>query len=133
MSDIQTKLDNYLNDTDDDDFFPEEDIVMMEKMIDFLMELDTENLTEEQIEEVSDIIDQIADNNIDEVFSSKKVKIKPQDKRRRKREYRKKRSQFKLKAKKFRRTTKFKRWKRMKDRKKTQGKTARGKRIRKFL
>lgn len=141
MSDIQKKLEDYLNDKDDTEYYPEDDTVMLDKMVEFIMNLDTENLSEDQIEELTDIIDEIADDTLDDAFdedvdeaiSAKKVKIKPSDKRRRRMEYRRKRAQIKLKAKKFRRTTKYKQWKRMKKRKATSGKTARGKRIRKFL
>lgn len=134
MSDIQKKLEDYLNDDEKlDEFLPDEDINMMDKMMDFIMNLDTEKLTEDEVDEVTEIIDQMADSNIDEAFSAKKVKIKPQEKRRRRMDYRRKRAGLKLKAKKFRRTTKFKRYKRIRDRKKRQGKTSTGKRIRKFL
>jgi hypothetical protein len=106
---------------------------MMDKMMDFIMNLNTESLSEDQIDEVTGIIDDIADDDMDEAFSAKKVKIRPSDKRKRRMAYRRKRAQIKMKAKKFRRTTKYKRWTRMKKRKATSGKTARGKRIRKFL
>jgi hypothetical protein len=134
MSDIEKKLENYLNDEEDnEEYFPDEDTEMMDKMMDFIMNLDTEKLSEDQIEEITGIIDDIADNDMDEAFSAKKVKIRPSDKRKRRMAYRRKRAQIKMKAKKFRRTTKYKRWTRMKKRKATSGKTARGKRIRKFL
>lgn len=141
-SDIQKKLEDYLNDKDDTEYYPEDDTVMLDKMVEFIMNLDTENLSEDQIDELTDIIDEIADDTLDEVFddedvdeaiAAKKIKIKPSDKRRRRMEYRRHRAAIKLKAKKFRRTTKYKQWNRMKKRKATSGKTARGKRIRKFL
>ena len=102
------------------------------------MNLDTDNLTEDQVEEVMDIIDEFADEQLDEEMfdegvTARKVKIKPSDKRKRRMEYRRNRAALKLKAKKFRRTTKYKQWNRMKKRKASQGKTARGKRIRKFM
>lgn len=144
MSDIQKRLEDYLNDRDDTDYYPEDDTVMLDRMIEFIINLDSENLSEDQMEELTDIIDEFADDPLDddafgddddveEAISAKKVKIKPADKRRRRMEYRKKRAAIKLKAKKFRRTTKYKQWTRMKKRKATSGKTARGKRIRKFL
>lgn len=133
MSDIQKKLEDYLSDDDTGDFSPDEDTEMMDRMIEFIMNLDTENLSEDQIDEITDIIDYLADDDMEEAFSAKKVKIRPADKRKRRMEYRRKRAQIKMKAKKFRRTTKYKRWTRMKKRKATSGKTARGKRIRKFL
>lgn len=143
---IADKLDNYLNENENlDEFLPDEDTELMGRMLDFIMNLDSENLTEDQIEEVTDIIDNIADDDIneifdedededvDEAFSAKKVKIKPSDKRKRRMEYRRNRAAIKLRAKKFRRTTKYKQWKRKKIRKARSGKTATGKRIRKFL
>ena len=60
MSDIRQKLEDYLNDNETlDDFLPDEDAEMMDRMIDFIMNLDTENLTEDQVDEVVDIIDQL--------------------------------------------------------------------------
>jgi len=141
MSDIQKKLEDYLNDKDSDEYYPEEDVSMMNKMMEFIINLNTDNLSEDQVEELTEIIDQIADDNIDNIFdddveeavTARKVKIKPSDKRKRRMEYRRNRAALKLKAKKFRRTTKYKQWNRMKKRKVSQGKTARGKRIRKFM
>lgn len=143
MSDIQKKLEDYLNEETIDEYLPDDDVKLMDKMVDFIMDLDTENLTEDQIDEVTDLIDELSDSSVDEIFndeedvdeafSAKKVKIKPSDKRKRRMEYRRNRAAIKLKAKKFRRTTKFKQWARKKKRKASQGKTATGKRIRKFL
>jgi hypothetical protein len=142
MSDIQKKLEDYLNDSDSTEYFPDEDTKMMDRMMDFIMSLDSENLSEDQVEEIIDIIDEVADDkldedvfedDVDEAFSAKKVKIRPGDRRKRRMEYRRNRAALKLKAKKFRRTTKFKQYKRKRERKKRQGKTSTGKRIRKFL
>ena len=144
MSDIQKKLEDYLNEEElKDEYLPEEDVHLMDMMIEFIMNLDVESLDEDQVEEAIDLIETLSDGNLeeileddedlDEVVSAKKVKIKASDKRARRREYRKHRAAIKLKAKKFRRTTKYKQWLRMKKRKATSGKTARGKRIRKFL
>jgi hypothetical protein len=140
--DIQSKLQDYLDNKDNDEYYPEEDTKMMERMMDFIMNLDSDNLSEDEIDEVTEIIDSIADENLDETLtdedmdeaiSARKVKIKPSDKRKRRMEYRRNRAALKLKAKKFRRTTKYKQWNRAKKRKAGQGKTARGKRIRKFM
>ena len=140
MSDIQQKLEDYLSDKDSTEYYPDEDVTMMERMMDFIMGLSTDTLSEDQIEEAMDIVDELADENLDETLdptdegvTARKVKIKPSDKRKRRMAYRRNRAALKLKNKKFRRTTKYKQWKRMRDRKKGQGKTARGKRIRKFL
>jgi predicted transcriptional regulator len=142
MGDIRQKLEDYLAEKDTDEYYPEADIAMMDKMMDFILALDTEHLTEDQKEDMMDIVDGLADNDMgdfldedemEEAVTARKVKIKPADKRRRRMEYRKKRASLKLKAKKYRRTTKYKQWSRMKKRKAGQGKTARGKRIRKFM
>lgn len=139
--DIQTKLQDYLDNKDNDEYYPEKDAELMGRMMEFIMNLDSDNLSEDEIDEVTDIIDSIADENLDETLeddldeavAARKVKIKPSDKRKRRMEYRRNRAALKLKAKKFRRTTKFKQWNRAKKRKASQGKTARGKRIRKFM
>lgn len=144
MSDIQKKLEDYLKeDESKDEYLPEEDIQLMDMMVEFIINLNTESLTDDQMEECTDLIDMISDaklddelfidEDLDEVVAAKKVKIKASDKRKRRLEYRKHRAAIKLKAKKFRRTTKYKQWARLKKRKATSGKTARGKRIRKFL
>jgi hypothetical protein len=139
MSDIQKKLEDYINDKEsNEDFFPDEDVALMEKMLDFILNLDSESLNDDQSEEIADIIDEIADSPIDldlvtDGFSARKVKIKPSDKRQRRMEYRRNRAAIKLRAKKFRKTTKYKQYKRKRDRKVRQGKTSTGKRIRKFL
>ena len=141
---IHKKLENYLKESESvDEFLPEEDTKLMDRMFDFIVNLSSENLTEDEIDEMTGIVDVLADEDISEIFvddddvgeaiSAKKVKIKPSDKRKRRMAYRRNRAGMKLKAKKFRRTTKYKQWKRMKKRKVTSGKTARGKRIRKFL
>lgn len=133
MSDIQKKLEDYLNGNDSEEYYPNEDVVMMDKMMDLISNLNTKNLSEDQMEEIAGIIDFIADENIDEAVSAKKVKIKPSEKRKRHRDYRKNRAALKLKAKKFRRTTKYKQYTRAKKRRAGAGKTATGKRIRTFL
>lgn len=140
MTDIQKKLEDYLNDEDSSEYYPEQDVELMNRMLEFIIDLNTDNLSDDQVDEVLDIIDTLADENIDDAledidegFSARKVKIKPSEKRERHREYRRNRAALKLRAKKYRRTTKFKQWKRRSKRKARQGKTATGKRIRKFL
>jgi hypothetical protein len=144
MSDIHKKLEEYLNeDESKDEYLPEEDVQLMDMMMEFIINLESDSLNEDQKIECADLIDMIADSklddelfeddDLDEAVAAKKVKIKPSDKRARKRMYRKNRAALKLKAKKFRRTAKYKQYMRMKKRKASSGKTARGKRIRKFL
>ena len=130
---IQDKIDNFLTEDeeifDGDDFF--DDSEAMDKMFEFITNL--EDLPEEKAIQVMEIIDNIAPEEVDEGMAAKRVKIKPADKRKRKREYRKKKAQLKMKARRFRRTAKFKKYSRMKKRKAKSGKTASGKRIRKFI
>ena len=141
MNDIHKRIENYLNEETEDEYLPDEDVVLMDRMADFIMNLNTENLADDQIDEALELIDEISDSdidgifddNVDEVFSAKRVKIKPSEKRKRRQEYRKSRAAIKLKAKKFRRTAKYKQWTRKKKRRARSGKTATGKRIRKFL
>lgn len=132
---ITDKIENYLNEEEEDLFEDEliddSDIDIMDRMFDFITSL--EDLPEDKQVEAYEILDSIAPEDLEEGIAAKRVKIKPAEKRKRKREYRKKRARLKMKQKKYRRTAKFKRWKRMKERKAKSGKTATGKRIRKFI
>ena len=130
---IHEKIDSYL--TEDEEIFEQDELFddseVMDKMFEFITNL--EDLPEDKLEEAIAIIDELAPADIEEGFTAKRVKIKPAERRKRKREYRKKKARLKMKARKFRRTAKFKKWKRMKERKQKSGKTATGKRIRKFI
>jgi hypothetical protein len=133
---ISDRIDNYLNDEDltedellDDEFYNDSDV--MDRMFEFITSL--EELPEDKALEVIEIINDLAPEEVDEAISAKRVKIKPAERRKRKREYRKKRAQLKMKAKRFRRTAKYKMYQRKKKRKAKSGKTATGKRIRKFI
>lgn len=132
---IQDKIGNYLNEEDEDIYEPEDDFFddssVMEKMFNFITSL--EDLSEDKQLEVIEIIEEISPEDVDEGLAAKRVKIDPKEKRKRKREYRKKKAKLKMKARRFRRTAKFKKYKRMKERKAKSGKTASGKRIRKFI
>jgi len=132
---IQDKIGNYLNEEDEDIYEPEDDFFddssVMEKMFNFITSL--EDLSEDKQLEVIEIIEEISPEDVDEGMATKRVKIDPKEKRKRKREYRKKKAKLKMKARRFRRTAKFKKYKRMKERKAKSGKTASGKRIRKFI
>jgi hypothetical protein len=150
---IDKKIEDYLNECmmdnyygSEDDYYPDVDCDLMHRMIDFMMNLNTEDLDDNEMEELTSIIDDIADSNLydeyededyedemEESFSAKKIKISPSERRERKMLYKKHRAQLKLKAKKFRMTSKFKQWNKLMKRSKKIGKTPRGKRIRKFL
>jgi hypothetical protein len=129
--DTLDKIDKYIVNNDD-----EYDDAIVEKMFDFLSNLDPEQVPENLVDDYVDIIDELAgedDDDVDEDFARKKVKISVADKRKRKMAYRKNRAQLKLRAKKYRRTTKYKQYKRKAARKAKQGKTSTGKRQRSFL
>jgi hypothetical protein len=136
--DIQSRIENYLNDEELDiaEGLEDKDIDdadLMTRMFEFIEGLNSETLTEEQIEEACSIVDELSiygeDEELNEaVPSSKRVKIDPKVRRQRRREYRKKRAQLKRQAKRFRKTAKFKKWKRLAKRKAKQGRTATGKR-----
>lgn len=136
--DIHSKIEKFLNDEEvdiaegleDKDL---DDMDLMERMYDFIEGLDSESLTEDQIATACDIIDEISlyeeeDDLSEAVPRGKRVKIDPKVRRQRRREYRKKRAQLKMKAKRYRKTSKFKKWKKRAVRKAKQGKTATGKR-----
>lgn len=138
MKDIHERIENYLNeDEDNDEYIPDEDMTIMNSMLDFITDLDVDSLSEDQVNDIIDIVDYFSDNDIseelEEAFAPKRIKIKPAERRERRIAYRHNRAALKLKAKKFRRTAKFKRWLRKSKRKARMGKTATGKRIRKFL
>ena len=132
---IQDRIDNYLK--EDEDILEEpdnevyDDSNIMDRMFEFITNLD--DLPEDKQLEVLAIVEELAPEDVDEGMAAKRVKINPAEKRKRKREYRKKRAKLKMKARRFRRTAKFKKYKRLKDRKAKSGKTATGKRIRKFI
>ena len=135
MSRIDKKIEDYLNEDDGDEILEQDeffdDSEVMHKMFDFITSL--EDLPEDKADEALAIIEEISPTDIDEGMAAKRVKINPAERRKRKREYRKKKVRLKMKAKRFRRTAKFKKWKRMKERKAKSGKTATGKRIRKWI
>jgi hypothetical protein len=144
---ISEKIDNFLEEElDDSDYEFMEDADLMEKMFDLISNLDTEKLSDEQIEQATEITELVAgrikpegvegaEKEEEEVseFTAKRVRINRSVKRKRKKLYKKKRAKLKLKAKRFRKTAKFKRWKRLSKRKKKSGKTSTGKKIRKFI
>ena len=134
---IQDRIENYLNEDEElievDDIDYVNDTEIINRMFEFLTNLNPETLSEDEKIEIVDIINELAGEEIDEAVAAKRVKIKPAEKRKRKRLYRKARAKIKMAARRFRRTAAFKKWKRLRDRKKKSGKTAGGKRIRKFI
>lgn len=146
---ILEKIDKEINQlTEQDEEYYDE---VVEKMLDFIMSLDTENLSEEQLDMIEDIIDmldpdeneEIPDvtdedeleeelDNVDEVFK-KRVRRNLSKKRQRRREYRRKRAQVRVKARKYRRSAIGKRRARRAKRYGKIGRTSTGKRMRKYV
>lgn len=126
------KLDKFILEDD----FDSEDDILMDKMLDFITGIDAENLTEDQAEQVLEIIDLIDDDEdedeVSEVFK-KRVKRDLKAARKRRREYRTKRSKMRLKAKRYRRSAAGKMTLRKAKRYKKFGKTSTMKRQRKFV
>ena len=111
-----------------------EDDELLEKMYDFITTLDPNNLSDLQAEELVGIIDDISvqddEEDIDEI---KRVRISPAAKRERKKQYKKNRQKIKIKAKRYRKTASYKRYKRKTKRMSRSGKTSTGKLVRKFI
>jgi hypothetical protein len=64
MSDIHKRLEEYLNEEEVlDEFLPSEDVEMMEMMADFIMNLDSDSMTEDQKKEAAELIDLLSDGN----------------------------------------------------------------------
>jgi hypothetical protein len=136
-----TKFDILLIEDDEDDT----DEIVMDKMFDLIVSLSDENLSDEQADKISEIIDMVDpddvpdeildmvdDEAVSEVFK-KRVKRDLKAARQRRREYRSKRSKMRLKAKRYRRSASGKMTLRKAKRYKKFGKTSTMKRQRKFV
>ena len=100
------------------------DDAIIEKMWDLIDSLDDNQLSEEQIVEIEDIINEVFKVRVRRNLSKQRAS---------RREYRKKRTRVKMKAKRYRRSAKGRmRAKRAKRMART-GKTSTGKRMRKFV
>lgn len=130
MESILDKINEYFDETEDEKHEESSDI--LDEMYNLITSLDPDKLSDEQADLFVEIIDNLADET-NEAVAAKKVKINPADKRKRRQQYRKNKAKIKVKAKRYRKTASFKKWKKKSDRKKSAGKTATGKRIRKFL
>ena len=104
-----------------------------EKMFSFIEKnVDLENLDEEQSGVFSEILDAIdSDDELEEGAIRKKISAV--DKRERKRDYRKNKAALKLKAKKYRKTQRFKKYQKKAKKKAKMGRTASGKRKTTFI
>ena len=126
----------------EDDIDIDEEV--MDKMFDLIVSLSDENLSDEQADKVSEIIDMVDpddeiidmvdpdDEEVSEVFK-KRVKRDLPAARKRRRSYRAKRSKMRLKAKRYRRSASGKMTLRKAKRYKKFGKTSTMKRQRKFV
>jgi len=127
-----TKIDKFLIDEDEDG--PDDEL--MDKMLELIVSLNDEDVTVEQAERISEIIDMIdpddEDEEIDEVFK-RRVKRDLTAARKRRREYRTKRSKMRLKAKRYRRSASGKQTLRKAKRFGKFGKTSTGARQRTFV
>lgn len=106
---------------------------IMERMFDLITSLDADQLTEDQTDEAINIIDELDEENEISEFVKIRQKIDRQTRRERKKEYRKKKARLKQKAKRYRKTAAYKKWLKKKKRFAKVGKTATGKRVRKFI
>lgn len=117
----------------EDDIDIDEEV--MDKMFDLIVSLSDENLSDEQADKVSEIIDMVDPDDEDEISEvfKKRVKRDLPAARKRRREYRTKRSKMRLKAKRYRRSASGKMTLRKAKRYKKFGKTSTMKRQRKFV
>jgi len=132
-----TKIDKFLIDEDEDG--PDDDLT--EKMFDFILSLNDENLTAGQADQIGEIIDmidpddddeEIDEDEMSEVFK-RRVKRDLPAARQRRREYRTKRAKMRLKAKRYRRSAAGKMTLRKAKRFGKFGKTSKGARKRTFV
>ena len=109
---------------------------LAEKMFNFIEDtVDIDNLDDERSDDFDEILSMMEnyedEDELDEAAIRKK--IKPGDKRARARAYKKNRATLKRKAKKYRKTAKFSRYKKKAKRGSKRGKTSTGKRKTKFI
>ena len=141
MANVIDKIKAYIDPEDEEeDIEYEEATDILDRMYDLMTSLDPDKMTDKQAQTFISIMNDLADEDDEEeessrneAFVAKRVKISPSEKRKRRQQYRKKRAQIKVKAKKYRRTPGFKKWKRKTKIKRKSGKTATGSRIRKFI
>ena len=139
MPNVIDKIKAYLED-DEEDIDYKESTDILDRMYDLITSLDPEKMTDDQANKFIQIINDLADEDDEdseternEGVPPKRVKISPTEKRKRRKKYRQKRAKLKVKAKRYRRTAGFKKWQRKTKIKRKAGKTATGRRIRKFI
>lgn len=105
---------------------------LIDKMFDLIIDLDSDQLTEEQAENISNIIDMLDPPELNEVFR-KKVRRDITAAKKRRREYQRHKAARRLKARKYRRSSAGKRTLRKAKRFAKVGRTSTGKRIKTFI
>lgn len=129
----------------DYDLFEDEvldDAELTNKMADFILDLEEDEIPEDLAGDYVEIVEMIAgpeeedvdeDEDVSEVAPAKKVRRDPVKRRKAAREHRKVRAKKKIEGRRTRKTAKFKRFKKKQKRKGKLGKTATGKRKRTFI
>ncbi len=121
MKDILTRLNEKID----------KDII--DKMLDIIIELDSENLTEQQCASIAAIVDMLDPPNINEAYFKKRVRRDLVKARARRREHKRKRAQKRIKMRRYRRSAKGKHTLRKAKRLGRYGRTSTGKRKRVFV
>jgi len=133
----QILLNEEVDDADDLDRDIYDDDDLFEKMLDFILELDTDSLSDEKASMLDEILEEIEnysdEEGMEEAVAKRKVRRDKKAQRERSRKYRKNKSRLKLKARKFRRSARGKQLAKKRKRMSKLGKTATGKRKRKFI
>lgn len=136
MNSVYDKIVNYLNEqevigTENANYLKDDEL--LEKMYNFITSLDSNKLSDMEAEELVAIIDDLAGGDEEELDEIQRVRMSPADKRKRSKDYKKNKSRIKIKAKRYRRTAAYKKYKKKSKRMSRTGKTSTGKRVRKFI
>jgi len=144
MPEVLDRLRTLLGNTDDNNMFgvePNFDEEIYDRMWEFITSLDPEQLTDDQADNVISIIEDIEleygneeedEDDVGEAVRAKRVRISPAARRQRRQQYRKSKAKMKRNVKQYRRSARGRQMAKKSKRMKKMGKTATGKRIRKF-
>lgn len=114
----------------------ENDDELYNMMVDFLLDLDEETLDDDMFGRYAEIMDTIfseeesddsEEDEIEEEFAAKRVKISPAERAKRRRMYRKNKAKIKMKQAKYRKSAAYKRYKKKAEIMGDRGKTSTGK------
>jgi hypothetical protein len=131
ISYLQEQSDEIDINTDTAEYVSDEDL--LEKMFDFITSLDPNKLSDEQAQELVNIVDHLSEKPEEEIQEIKRVRISPAEKRKRRALYRKNKQKILAKARRYRKTSSYKKYKKKAKRMSRTGKTSTGKMIRKFI